>query len=120
MGMNESKPPADSADQLSTWQAWLHHPERFKARNALFRIHYRIGAAMGLYVGLMSITGVVLVHRNELAKWNFMAWLADLHENLLTGGVGRLINGVGAVGVTFGCVLYRCRHLVAWCQRLAP
>jgi uncharacterized iron-regulated membrane protein len=91
-------------EQSSTWQAWLHHPEQFRLRNALFRIHYRVGAAMGLYVGLMSVTGVVLVHRNELAKWAFMSWLTDLHENLLTGGVGRFINGLGAIGVTLLCL----------------
>src|SRR5579871_934401 len=99
--MSEPNLPARS---LSAWQTWLHHPERIELRNALFRAHYRIGAAMGLYVGLMSVTGVVLVHRNELAGWAFMRWLADLHENLMIGGVGRFINGVAAIGVTLLCI----------------
>ncbi len=32
--------------------------------------------------------------------WRFTTWLLDLHDNLLAGGSGRMVNGVGAILLT--------------------
>jgi uncharacterized iron-regulated membrane protein len=89
------------AGKLSAWQKWLQHPERFWVRNVLFRIHLWVGAGVGLYVVLMSVTGSIIVFRNELSRWFSVEWLVHLHENLLSGHSGRVVNGVGASCLTF-------------------
>lgn len=45
---------------------WLYHPQRLKWRRALFQIHLWSGLCLGLYIFFISITGSVLVFRNEL------------------------------------------------------
>ncbi len=90
--------------ELSAWQQWLQHPERFWVRKALFQIHLWVGAAVGLYVVLMSVTGSIIVFRNELSNWFSIEWLVNLHENLLAGDRGRLVNGLGAICVTTVCL----------------
>lgn len=94
----------NSRNALITWQTWLEHPERSLLRHALFQIHYWIGAMLGLYVALMSVTGTILVHGNELAGWPFVRRLANLHENLMGGRPGHLVNGVGAICLTVLCL----------------
>lgn len=41
-------------------------------------------------------TGAYLGHALP-AGWRLTTWLLDLHDNLLAGGTGRAVNGVGAV-----------------------
>ncbi len=89
---------------LTAWQQWLQHPERFWVRKVLFQIHLWVGAGVGLYVVLMSVTGSIIVFRDELSRWFSVGWLVNLHENLLLGEKGRLVNGVGAICVTTACV----------------
>jgi len=45
---------------------WLHHPQRLKLRKFIFKIHLWSGISLGLYIFFISITGSVLVYRNEL------------------------------------------------------
>ena len=52
----------------------------------------------------MSITGSIIVFRDELSRWFSVEWLVNLHENLLLGKTGRLLNGIGAICVTTVCV----------------
>ena len=85
---------------MTALQPWLQHPERFWLRRALFQIHLWLGAGLGLYVVLMSLTGSIIVFRNELSGWFLIEWLVKLHENLLLGGKGRIVNGIGAIAVT--------------------
>lgn len=159
---------------MTSWKQWLQQPQRVWLRRALFQIHLWTGIAVGLYLVIISITGSVLVYRNELARaatrgplivtpsgtrltddeltafakraypeyevervfpsknpnqavilsltrtedskerlfhpytgedlgnsiaWGirFLSWLLDLHDNLLFGTTGRLVNGVGAL-----------------------
>lgn len=89
-----------ASDELNAWQRWLQHPEKSRLRNALFRVHLWIGAVMGIYIGLMSLTGSIIVHRNELARWAFVERIVDLHANLMFGQYGRAVNGVGAICLT--------------------
>jgi uncharacterized iron-regulated membrane protein len=90
---------------MTAWQQWLQHPERSRMRNAFFQIHLWVGAIAGVYILLMSVSGSMIVYRNELSRWISMEWLVNLHENLLLGReTGRLVNGIGAIGVTSLCL----------------
>ena len=91
-------------ETLTAWQQWLQHPERFRVRQALFQIHLWVGAGVGLYVVLMSVTGSIIVFRDELSRWLSVEWLVKLHENLLLGEKGHFANGIGAIGVTTLCL----------------
>ena len=46
--------------------SWLRHPQRVGLRKVLFQIHLWSGISVGLYIFFISITGSVLVYRNEL------------------------------------------------------
>jgi len=99
----EARIGADLTDELSAWQRWLQHPERSRLRNALFQIHFWMGAVTGIYLALMSLTGSIIVHRNELSGWVFVERLVDLHANLMFGKYGRAVNGAGAICLTLLC-----------------
>jgi len=86
--------------------SWLRNPQKVWLRRALFQVHLWSGLAIGLYILMISVTGSVLVYRNELlfrattrAELSAVSWLLDLHDNLLAGETGRRVNGVGAVAV---------------------
>jgi uncharacterized iron-regulated membrane protein len=79
-------------------------------RRALFQVHLWLGIALGLYVLLISVSGSVIVFRREMDRAlcpgpgstiacepGFVTWLAELHDNLLAGQAGRLVNGVAAI-----------------------
>src|SRR5688572_10550725 len=53
---------------MSIWSRWLRQPQRVWLRRATFQIHLWIGLAVGLYVVVLSLTGSVLVYRNELDR----------------------------------------------------
>jgi len=89
---------------MTAWQQWLQHPERSRVRHVFFQIHLSVGVGVGLYVLLMSISGSMIVHRNEVSRWFSVEWLVNLHENLLAGSTGRLVNGIGAICVTSLCL----------------
>src|ERR1019366_6597020 len=86
------------------WRGWLKNPEKSDARNAFFQIHYWMGMGASMYVFIMSISGSVIVYRNELSKRFAVEWLVNLHENLLFGTTGRALNGVGAICLTLVCL----------------
>src|SRR5947207_12089341 len=52
---------------MSYWQRWIWQPQTIWLRKAIFQIHLWTGIGVGLYVLLVSVTGSVLVWRNELA-----------------------------------------------------
>jgi uncharacterized iron-regulated membrane protein len=56
------------ANQLSLWQRWLRQPQKIWLRRAIFQAHLWSGIALGLYILLISVTGSVLVYRNELYR----------------------------------------------------
>ena len=88
---------------LTRWQQWRDHPEQVWLRNAAFQIHFWVGAIVGVYILLMSVSGSLLVYRNELSRHVSVEWLADLHENLSAGSTGRLANGIGAISLLLLC-----------------
>src|SRR5579863_7529248 len=98
--------------ERSVWQEWLQHPEKLWLHRLLFNIHLWAGMIVGLYIFVMSLSGSIIVFRNELersANFNgfiFRAteWLVDLHTNLLAGDAGRRVNGIGAMCLTLLCL----------------
>ena len=45
----------DNPDRkMGGWQQWLEQPQKAWLHNAVFQIHYLVGAVAGAYVGLMS------------------------------------------------------------------
>ena len=88
---------------MTIWQQWLENPEKSRARDVFFQIHYWMGMGAAAYVFVMSISGSMIVYRNELSKRFSVEWLVNLHENLLFGSTGRLVNGLGAICLTLLC-----------------
>jgi uncharacterized iron-regulated membrane protein len=52
---------------MTFWQRWIRQPQTTWLRKALFQVHLWSGIGAGLYVLFISVTGSVLVWRNELA-----------------------------------------------------
>jgi len=50
------------------WRQWLRQPQRVWLRRACFQIHLWTGLALGLYIVVLSLSGSVLVFRNELDR----------------------------------------------------
>ena len=55
-----------TSDRSSAWQRWLRHPQKTWLRKAVFQVHLWTGIGLGLYIIMISVTGSVLVYRNEL------------------------------------------------------
>lgn len=97
--------PATHPQEMSFRQRWLHHPESLRVHRALFHVHLWLGMLAALYVTAMSLTGSILVFRDQLessaapnsARFRVMEALVNFHENLLSGDVGRRLTGVGAI-----------------------
>jgi len=92
--------------------SWRRHPQQLAWRRLLFRLHQWSGLLLGLYILFISVTGSVLVYRNELYEYfipfddefgaagiRAVSTLIALHENFLTGPAGRTVNGIGALAV---------------------
>lgn len=52
---------------MSVWTRWVRQPQNLWMRKALFQVHLWAGIGVGLYVLMISLTGSVLVYRNELS-----------------------------------------------------
>jgi uncharacterized iron-regulated membrane protein len=59
---------------------------------------------IGIYVLVLSVSGSVIVYRNELSRTFAVEGLVKLHENLLFGNTGRPVNGIGALFLTLVCL----------------
>jgi uncharacterized iron-regulated membrane protein len=51
---------------MTHWQRWISQPKTTWLRKAIFQLHLWSGITLGLYVLMVSVTGSVLVFRNEL------------------------------------------------------
>lgn len=92
-------------EPLSPWQQWVQHPERSRLRKGLFEIHLWIGAIVGMYVLVMSLSGSIIVFRNELSRWISVERIVQLHERLLLSReTGILVSGIGATCLTTLCL----------------
>ena len=81
--------PADN--NLTAWQRWVRQPQKLWLRRALFQVHLWSGIALGLYILIISVTGSVLVYRNELDR-------AATLEPVLTKGSGPLLSDEQLIG----------------------
>ena len=85
-------------------------PDAGPVKRALFQVHLWIGVGIGLYVMLICLSGSAIVFRREFDRAlcpgpgqsigcepGWVSWLAELHDDLLVGHAGRLVNGVGAI-----------------------
>src|SRR5262249_10384463 len=50
------------------WERWVRQPQKIWLRRTLFQVHLWSGIAIGLYILTISITGSVVVYRNELYR----------------------------------------------------
>src|SRR5438552_7242916 len=88
---------------MTHWQRWISHPQTTWVRKATFQLHMWSGIGLGLYVLLVSVTGSIVVYRNELYRaatpntLRIVSRLLELHDDLLAGDTGRKVNGVGAL-----------------------
>src|SRR5580704_15451361 len=57
-----------SFNPMGYWERWLRQPQTVWLRKATFQLHLWSGIALGLYVLMVSVTGSVLVYRNELYR----------------------------------------------------
>ncbi len=71
--------------QQTAWQRWVRQPQRLWLRRALFQIHLWSGISLGLYIFFISVTGSVLVYRNEL-------YVMALPEPLISAAVGPVLS----------------------------
>ena len=53
---------------MTYWQRWMSHPQTTWLRKAMFQVHLWSGIGVGLYVFVVSITGSIVVYRNELYR----------------------------------------------------
>jgi uncharacterized iron-regulated membrane protein len=56
------------ADRLTLWQRWIRQPQKIWLRRALFQVHLWCGIVIAIYILVISVTGSVLVYRNELYR----------------------------------------------------
>lgn len=104
-----------TGERVSPWRRWVDQPQKLGLRKAVFQVHLWSGVALGLYIFFISLTGSVLVYRNELyfaampdaemfegspgTAYELVTLLIDLHDNLLAGELGRAVNGAAAIAV---------------------
>ena len=106
----------NSVSLVSTiWMRWIRQPQKIWLRRALFQVHLWSGIAIGLYILMISVTGSVLVYRNELFRASPVVMratfkLLDLHDNLFAGEAGRRVNGA----LAFAVLALACTGLVIW------
>ena len=53
---------------MISWRRWMNRPQDVFLRKAVFQVHLWSGIAVGAYVLMISLTGSVLVYRNELYR----------------------------------------------------
>jgi uncharacterized iron-regulated membrane protein len=51
---------------MNYWQRWISQPQTTWLRRVTFQLHLWSGIGVGLYVLMVSVTGSILVYRNEL------------------------------------------------------
>ena len=104
-------------ERLTAWRRWVLNPQKVWLRRVVFQVHLWSGVGFGLYIFFISVTGSVLVYRDELymsATTDLGTWLVstliDLHADLLAGPIGRKVNGIGSITVLLSAVT----GLVVW------
>ncbi len=81
----------------------------------MFQLHFWVGAAASAYVFVMSLTGSVIVFRDQLAPFVSVERVVRLHREWLAGSGGLAINAAGAVSLI---VLSMTGAIIWWPGRL--
>jgi uncharacterized iron-regulated membrane protein len=89
---------------MGAWQRWVQRPQTLWLHKLFFQIHYSVGAIISFFVLLMSVSGSIIVYRDELSRRFSIEWLVNLHTNLLSGSTGRFVDGIGGFCVTLLCL----------------
>jgi uncharacterized iron-regulated membrane protein len=74
------------------WRQWVERPERLWVRQLIFQVHFWLGMMASAYVFIMSVSGAVIVFRDELAPIVSVEWVVRLHEQWLIGASGHVLN----------------------------
>ena len=53
---------------MTFWTIYLRNPQSLRVRKKLFQIHMWVGIGIGLYLLMMSVSGSILVFRDELSR----------------------------------------------------
>jgi uncharacterized iron-regulated membrane protein len=64
--MAEGVYPGTGPIVMAERRSWVRHPQTVPWRAAVLQVHLWSGLGLGLYVCFISVTGSVLVYRNEL------------------------------------------------------
>ena len=89
----------ESDDTQTLWHRWMRRPQRVWLRQLLFQVHLWTGLGFGVYVFFISVTGSVLVYRNELYELATPPPIVStsssprLTDEALTGAVERAYPG---------------------------
>jgi uncharacterized iron-regulated membrane protein len=86
------------------WQEWLVRPEHVRVRQLLFQVHLWVGAVIAAWAFVISLTGSVLVFRNQFETFTSIDWILRLHAALLVGARGTIVNAIGAVALIVVCL----------------
>jgi len=70
---------------MTVWRRWLQQPQKSFFRRVFFQVHLWTGLLIGLYILVISLSGSVLVYRNEL-------YLAFSPEPVLVNGTGAVLS----------------------------
>jgi uncharacterized iron-regulated membrane protein len=81
----------------------MERPEKVWMRQLIFQVHLWLGAFVTAYVLLMSLSGSVIVFRNELSPIISIEWLVRLHRRPLPGYAGDIVNALGACSLLVLC-----------------
>lgn len=93
---------------MSHLQRWIRHPQSVWLRKAIFQLHMWSGIGIGLYVLFISVTGSILVYRNELydaatpAPVIVAATGSLLNDDDLKAAATRAYPGFAVTGMTRG------------------
>jgi uncharacterized iron-regulated membrane protein len=82
----------------------MERPEKVWMRQLIFQVHLWLGAFVTAYVLLMSLSGSVIVFRNELSPIISIEWLVRLHRRPLPGYAGDIVNALGACSLLVLCL----------------
>jgi len=91
---------------MTYWRRWIRQPRTVWLRKATFQLHLWCGIGLGLYVLLISLTGSILVYRNELYRAATPNPIivtpsgAPLTDAQLKGAAGRLYPGYTVLGIS--------------------
>ena len=52
--------------RMGVWQTWRDDPGKSPVLTFLFQVHFWVGALIGAYVFVMSVSGAMIVYRGSL------------------------------------------------------